>query len=488
MAHYARDCSEPPRKVFHDARISELCVSSSVFLTESNPLWIVDSGATNHIAWERTTFVEFRRVPRGADWIYVGNNNKVDVDGIVSALLKLGFDLFCHGNSAKLTFGPTLFGFGHVTGGLIIMDLDYDSFSNNASFSMFVSSHKYDSDVNIWHARLGHIGQQRMQRLAKQGLLSNIEHVELSTCENCLAGKLARKPFGLATRAAYPLQLVHSDICGPMNVRAKHGARLCVYRSARRWECTEFESRDVRFLEDEFPKKGEVGQDLTLFEIMDQEVQGSLHLSGRNLADNELVSYQRPSSSSDANESNPSTFSENDQIDLVPSGSDMVTDLVPSGSGMNVLDPSGRNIDPNENNDESQIRRGSRKKIPRRRFDVKGGELFMMLLQEENEPKHVKKAPSCPSKDKWTKTMEDELASMRVNNVWELVDLPKGRKAFGSKWVIKIKLKADGTVERYKARLVAKGCTQQKGIDYEETFSPGVRFTSVRLVLDIFAS
>ena len=67
----------------------------------------------------------------------------------VSVLLKLGFDLFCHGNSAKLTFGSTLFGFGHVTGGLIIMDLDYDSFNNNASFSMFVSSHKYDSDVNI---------------------------------------------------------------------------------------------------------------------------------------------------------------------------------------------------------------------------------------------------------------------------------------------------------------------------------------------------
>ncbi|XP_075080522.1 uncharacterized protein LOC142166020 [Nicotiana tabacum] len=64
--HYARDCFEPPRKVFHDARISELCVSSSVFLTESNPLWIVDSGATGHIAWERSAFVEFRRVPRGA--------------------------------------------------------------------------------------------------------------------------------------------------------------------------------------------------------------------------------------------------------------------------------------------------------------------------------------------------------------------------------------------------------------------------------------
>ncbi|XP_075083949.1 uncharacterized protein LOC142167820 [Nicotiana tabacum] len=106
MGHYARDCSEPPRKVFYDARISELCVSSSVFLTESNPLWIVDSGATDHIAWERSAFVEFRRVSRGAKWIYVGNNNKVVVEGISTCELVLrgGRDLLLH----DVLFAPTI--------------------------------------------------------------------------------------------------------------------------------------------------------------------------------------------------------------------------------------------------------------------------------------------------------------------------------------------------------------------------------------------
>ena len=60
-----------------------------------------------------------------------------------------------------------------------------------------------------------------MDRLAKEGLLGQIEKVNLSTCENCLAGKMARKPFGKRTRAELPLQLIHSDICGPMNVRAQ---------------------------------------------------------------------------------------------------------------------------------------------------------------------------------------------------------------------------------------------------------------------------
>ena len=55
-------------------------------------------------------------------------------------------------------------------------------------------------------------------------MLGPLAKIDLPICENYLAEKTTRKPFGKGTRAEYPLQLIHSDICGPMNVRARHDA------------------------------------------------------------------------------------------------------------------------------------------------------------------------------------------------------------------------------------------------------------------------
>ena len=81
--------------------------------------------------------------------------------------------------------------------------------------------------------------------------------------------------------------------------------------------------------------------------------------------------------------------------------------------------------------------------------------------------------------------MNEEIQALQTYGTWELQDLPKGRKAIKCKWVFKIKRNADGTVARYKARLVACGYSQEKGIDYHETFAPVVRMESIRVCLAV---
>ena len=84
---------------------------------------------------------------------------------------------------------------------------------------------------------------------------------------------------------------------------------------------------------------------------------------------------------------------------------------------------------------------------------------------------------------KWQKAMVEEIATIERNNTWELINLPKGHKTIGVKWVYKTKLKKNGDVDKYKARLVAKGYKQEFGVDYKEVFALVARHDIVRLVI-----
>lgn len=127
-----------------------------------------------------------------------------------------------------------------------------------------------------------------------------------------------------------------------------------------------------------------------------------------------------------------------------------------------------------EKETEKEIKKVNEKKRERK-IPAKFDDYVMLTYKEAIEGKDGKN---------WLKAIKEEKDALEKNEVWEYVDKKEaeGERILSSKWVFKIK--DDG---RYKARLVVRGCQQQYGIHYEETFSPVINITSLRILFGIAA-
>lgn len=110
---------------------------------------------------------------------------------------------------------------------------------------------------------------------------------------------------------------------------------------------------------------------------------------------------------------------------------------------------------------------------------------YARQANNERDPKTYREAISSKNAEEWQEAIQEELKSIEQNDTWELVDLPKQRKAIGSKFVFKSKTDSNGAVIRRKARLVARGFTQKYGEDYDEVFAPVARSTTFRMLMSI---
>ena len=88
----------------------------------------------------------------------------------------------------------------------------------------------------------------------------------------------------------------------------------------------------------------------------------------------------------------------------------------------------------------------------------------------------------------WQDAIETELLALKEYQTWDIVPFPPSVKPLGSKFVFTIKLHSDESIDLYKARLVVLGNKQQFGLDYEETFAPVAKMTTVRTIIAIAAS
>ena len=220
--------------------------------------WLIDSGASSHMTKEKhvlTNFQEFEepenvalgdgRVVKALGYgrvqmnmLFPGTEAKKAVLYDVLYVPKLTCNLFsvqaavAKGNAVE--FGPndcciwdengTLRGKGSLADKLYQLDCQVVTIGHASVAS---------SRSNLWHQRLGHVHESRLKKCVQNEFVQGIDiekMTELSFCEGCLAGKMCQKPFPTVgeIRSTRKLQLVHSDVCGPMQTQSIGGAKYFV--------------------------------------------------------------------------------------------------------------------------------------------------------------------------------------------------------------------------------------------------------------------
>lgn len=180
-------------------------------------------------------------------------------------------------------------------------------------------------------------------------------------------------------------------------------------------------------------------------------------------------------------------MTDNNQNDTVIEHTTSQLTIQDNISSNNEEDSSSESVLDQSNNDATRDVQTKYELRPNPKRKLNFDELYLSVM-EEDEPKTYEEAIKSKNSKKWKDAMDEEYESLIKNNTWVLSNLPEGRKLIDCRWIYKIKSNSDGSIERYKARLVARGFTQEYGLDYEETFSPVVKYDSIRILLAIAVS
>src|SRR3954471_17603256 len=142
-----------------------------------------------------------------------------------SCLLQDGYSFKSENNGCSIYMSNIFYGHAPAMNGLFLLNLK----SNETHIHNIEAKRcKVDSDnpTYLWHCRLGHIGVKCMKKLHSDGLLESLDFESFDTCEPCLMGKMIKTPFsGIMERATDLLEIIHTDVCGPMSISIRGGYR-----------------------------------------------------------------------------------------------------------------------------------------------------------------------------------------------------------------------------------------------------------------------
>src|SRR3954470_24510879 len=141
-----------------------------------------------------------------------------------SYLLRDGYLFKSENNGCSIYMSNMFYAHAPLIDVLFLLNLDRgNTHINNIEAKRLKS---IDNSTYMWHCHLGHIGVKHMKKLHSDGLLESFDFESLKRCEACLMGKMTKTPFsGMMERATNLLEIIHTDVCGPMSVASRGGYR-----------------------------------------------------------------------------------------------------------------------------------------------------------------------------------------------------------------------------------------------------------------------
>ena len=255
--HWKRNCPKylADKKAGNTKGICDIHVIDVYLTSTRSSSWVFDTGAVAHICNSKQELRNKRRLAKDEVTMRVGNGSKVDViavgtlplhlpTGLVlnlnncylvpslsmnivsgSRLIRDGYSFKSENNGCSIYMRDMFYGHAPLVNGLFLMNLERDV-THIHSVNTKRCKVDNDSPTYLWHCRLGHIGVKRMKKLHADGLLESLDYESFDTCEPCLMGKMTKTPFsGTMERATNLLEIIHTDVCGPMSVEARGGYR-----------------------------------------------------------------------------------------------------------------------------------------------------------------------------------------------------------------------------------------------------------------------